>query len=109
MARQTRSSFGDSVPTFTAQNLLQNPEREVCTFDNAYLSALRSSGIFLDGAVFRPFDRDLQLDASSTEWLCFLAFPFTLGLQFLFSDFIMDFFRNTGLRFSQTMPMVWRV
>ncbi|KAM0039504.1 hypothetical protein Hdeb2414_s0012g00382851 [Helianthus debilis subsp. tardiflorus] len=44
---------------------------------------------------------------SSNEWLCFLSFPFTLGFRFPFSDFIMDFFRTTGLSFSQTM--VWRV
>ncbi|KAJ0766102.1 hypothetical protein HanPI659440_Chr08g0311611 [Helianthus annuus] len=106
MARQTRLSSGDSAPTFTPQNLLQYLEKEVCTFNNGYLSALRSSGIFPDGTVFRPYDRDLRSDASS---LCFNALPFTLGLRFHFSDFIMDFFRTTGLSFSQTMPMLWRV
>ncbi|KAM0071120.1 hypothetical protein Hdeb2414_s0001g00021201 [Helianthus debilis subsp. tardiflorus] len=109
MARQIRSSSDNSVPTFTVQNLLQYPEREVCTFDNAYLSALRSSGNFPDGTVFCLFDRDLRSDASSTEGLCFLAFTFTLVLRFSFSDFIMDFFRTTCLSFSQTMPMLWRV
>ncbi|MFS7911723.1 hypothetical protein Hanom_Chr02g00121461 [Helianthus anomalus] len=102
-------SSDDSPPTFTPQNLLQYPKKEVCTFDNAYLSALCSSGIFQDGIVFRPYDQDLRSDASSREWLCFLAFPFTLGLRFPLSDFIMDFFRTTGLSFSQTMPMLWQV
>ncbi|MFS7948975.1 hypothetical protein Hanom_Chr06g00566101 [Helianthus anomalus] len=62
MAWQTRSSSSDSVPTFMAQSLLQNPEREICTFDNAYITALRSSDIFPDGVIFRPFDRDLRSD-----------------------------------------------
>ncbi|MFS7904517.1 hypothetical protein Hanom_Chr01g00037021 [Helianthus anomalus] len=52
MVRQIRSSSDDSAPTFTPQNLLQYPEKEVCTFDNAYMSALHSSGIILDVTVF---------------------------------------------------------
>ncbi|MFS7925319.1 hypothetical protein Hanom_Chr04g00283401 [Helianthus anomalus] len=87
VARQTRSSAGDSAPTVTPQNLLQYPEKELCTFDSTYLSALQTSGIFPDGTVFRPNDRELRSNMSSTEWLCFNAFPFTLGLRFPFSDF----------------------
>ncbi|KAF5767404.1 hypothetical protein HanXRQr2_Chr14g0623961 [Helianthus annuus] len=109
MPKRTRSSSGDSIPTFTAQDLLQNPEREICSFDNVDIAALRSSGAFPDGAIFRPFDRYLRSEVSSSEWLCFLAFPFTLGLRFPFSDFIKKFFHTTGLSFNQTMPMVWRV
>ncbi|MFS7945179.1 hypothetical protein Hanom_Chr06g00521121 [Helianthus anomalus] len=109
MARQTRSSSGDFAPTFTTQNLLKNPEQEICSFDNVDIAALRSSGDFPDGVIFQPFDRDLRSDVPSSEWICFLAFPFTLGLRFPFSDFITKFFRTTGLSFSQTMPMVWRV
>ncbi|KAM0047082.1 hypothetical protein Hdeb2414_s0009g00324311 [Helianthus debilis subsp. tardiflorus] len=109
MARQTRSSSGDSAPTFTPQNLLQYSEKECCTFDGAYLSALQTSGIFPEGTIFRPYDRELRSDMSSTEWLYFNAFPFTLGLRFPFSDFITNFFRMTSLSFSQIMPMLWRV
>ncbi|KAM0060978.1 hypothetical protein Hdeb2414_s0004g00130531 [Helianthus debilis subsp. tardiflorus] len=109
MARQTRSSSGDSASTFLPQNLLQYPEKEWCSFDSAHLSALQSSGIFPEGTVFRPYDREIRSDMSSTEWLCFNAFPFTLGLQFPFPDFITDFFRITSLSFSQTMPMLCRV
>ncbi|KAJ0682489.1 hypothetical protein HanPI659440_Chr16g0647911 [Helianthus annuus] len=109
MARQTRSSSGDSVPTFIHQNILQDPEKEICTFDGAHLSALKTSGIFPKGTVFRPFDREIRSDMVSDEWLCFNAFPFTLGLQFPFSDFITEFFNVTKVCFSQTMPMLWRV
>ncbi|KAM0036641.1 hypothetical protein Hdeb2414_s0014g00428831 [Helianthus debilis subsp. tardiflorus] len=91
------------------QNLLQYLEKEGCAFDSAYLSALQTSGIFPNDTILRPYDRELRLDMSSTEWLCFNAFPFTLGLRFPFSDFITDFFRITGHSFSQTMPMLWHV
>ncbi|MFS7942821.1 hypothetical protein Hanom_Chr06g00493011 [Helianthus anomalus] len=39
----------------------------------------------------------------------FLPSPSRWVSDFLFSDFIMDFLRSTGLSFSQTMPMIWRV
>ncbi|MFS7969576.1 hypothetical protein Hanom_Chr09g00810841 [Helianthus anomalus] len=39
----------------------------------------------------------------------FNAFPFTLGLQFPFPDFITEFFHITKISFSQTIPMLWRV
>ena len=109
MARQTRSSSGDSAPSFIHQNILQDPEKEICTFDSAHLSALKTSGIFPKGTVFRPFDREIRSDMVSDEWICFNAFPFTLGLQFPFPDFITEFFDTTKICFSQTMPMLWRV
>ncbi|MFS7945220.1 hypothetical protein Hanom_Chr06g00521631 [Helianthus anomalus] len=73
------------------------------------MSALQSFGIFQEGAIFRPYDREIRSDMSSTEGLCLNAFPFTLGLRFPFLDFITDFFCITGLSFSQTMMMLWRV
>ncbi|MFS7995004.1 hypothetical protein Hanom_Chr12g01112781 [Helianthus anomalus] len=45
----------------------------------------------------------------SNEWLCFNAFPFTLGLRFPFPDFIIEYFHIKKISFSQTMPMLWRV
>ncbi|MFS7943445.1 hypothetical protein Hanom_Chr06g00500361 [Helianthus anomalus] len=45
----------------------------------------------------------------SNEWSCFNAFPFTLGIQFPFPDFITEFFNITKISFSQRMPMLWRV
>ncbi|MFS8034502.1 hypothetical protein Hanom_Chr17g01581871 [Helianthus anomalus] len=65
-----------------------------------------SSSEFL---VIRPFDRTLRSDVSSGEWICFLAYPFSLCLRYPFPKFMMQFFRKTGLSFSQTIPMVWRV
>ncbi|KAJ0715398.1 hypothetical protein HanPI659440_Chr13g0500681 [Helianthus annuus] len=95
--------------TFTQQNLLKNPEKEICAFDNADIAALRASGAFPDNTVFRPFDRSIRSDVSSTEWVCFPAYPFSLGLRYPFPEFMMQFFRTTGISFAQTMPMVWRV
>ncbi|MFS7995580.1 hypothetical protein Hanom_Chr12g01119591 [Helianthus anomalus] len=109
MARQTRSSSGDSTPTFFPHNILQDPEKEMCSFDNAHLLALKTSGIFPEVTVFRPFDREIRSDMASNEWLCFNAFPFTLGLRFPFPDFITEFFHIINISFSQTMPMLWRV
>ncbi|KAJ0681627.1 hypothetical protein HanPI659440_Chr16g0638201 [Helianthus annuus] len=109
MATRTRSHNGESSETFSQQNLLKNPEKEVCAFDNADIAALRASGAFPDKAIIRPFDRSVCSDVSSREWICFLAYPFSLGLRYPFPEFMMQFFRKTGLSFSQTMPMVWRV
>ncbi|KAJ0700043.1 hypothetical protein HanOQP8_Chr10g0363051 [Helianthus annuus] len=109
MAARTRSHSGESTSSFTIQNLLKNPEKEICSFDNTDIAALKASGAFLDGAVIRPFDRTLRSDVSSKEWICFSAYPFSLGLRYSFPEFTMQFFRITGLSFAQTMPMVWRV
>ncbi|KAJ0834598.1 hypothetical protein HanRHA438_Chr16g0745471 [Helianthus annuus] len=109
MATRTRSHSGKSTLSFANQNLLKRPEKEVCSFDNADIAALRASGAFFDRAVIRPFDQSLRSDVSSKEWICFSAYPFSLGLRYPFPEFIMQFFRTTGLSFAQTMPMVWRV
>ncbi|KAJ0752622.1 hypothetical protein HanPI659440_Chr09g0326451 [Helianthus annuus] len=89
MAARTYSQTGDSSETFIQQNLLKNPEKEVCAFDNADIEALRVSGAFPDGTVFRPFDRSIRSDVSSTDWVCFQAYPFSLGLRYPFPEFMM--------------------
>ncbi|KAJ0715061.1 hypothetical protein HanPI659440_Chr13g0496771 [Helianthus annuus] len=109
MATRTRSQMADSAPLFHKQNLLKEPSREVCSFDNADIAALRASGAFPPGTIFRPFDREVRSDFCSDEWVCFFAYPFSIGLQYPFSPFISRFFELTGLSFAQTMPMVWRV
>ncbi|MFS7984779.1 hypothetical protein Hanom_Chr11g00990601 [Helianthus anomalus] len=109
MTRQTRSNSGDSAPSFIHQNILQDPEKEIWSFDSAHLSALKTSGIFPQGTVFRPFGWEIRSDMVSNKWLCFNTFPFTLGLRFPFSDFITEFFHITKNSFSQTMSMLWLV
>ncbi|KAF5786764.1 hypothetical protein HanXRQr2_Chr10g0444851 [Helianthus annuus] len=109
MAARTRSQTADSFPTFHNQNLLKEPSKEVCSFDNADIVALRAFGAFPAGAIFRPFDREVRSDFCSDEWVCFFAYPFSIGLRYPFPAFISCFFELTGLSFSQTMPMVWRV
>ncbi|MFS7911194.1 hypothetical protein Hanom_Chr02g00115191 [Helianthus anomalus] len=100
-----RSHTTDSILTFEAQNLLKEPEKEVCSFDNADIAAIRASGAFPVDAIIRPFDREVQSDVSSNEWVCFLAYPFSIGLRYRFPAL----FELTGLSYAQTMPMVWRV
>ncbi|MFS7911181.1 hypothetical protein Hanom_Chr02g00115031 [Helianthus anomalus] len=85
------------------------PKKEVCSFDNVDIAALRASGAFPVDAIIRPFDREVQSDVSSNEWVCFLAYPFSIGLRYPFPAFISRFFELTGLSYAQTMPMVWRV
>ncbi|KAM0044286.1 hypothetical protein Hdeb2414_s0010g00351401 [Helianthus debilis subsp. tardiflorus] len=109
MASRPRSQTADYVPTFYEQNLLNEPSKEVCSFDNADIAALRTSGAFPAGAVIRPFDREVRSDFYSDEWVCFLAYPFSIGLQYPFAAFISRFFELTCLSYAQSMPMVWRV
>ncbi|KAJ0898924.1 hypothetical protein HanRHA438_Chr08g0362381 [Helianthus annuus] len=109
MASRTRSHTVDSIPTFEAQNLLKELEKEVCSFDNADIAALRASGAFPVDAIICPFDREVRSDVSSDEWMCFLAYPFSIGLRYPFPSFISGFFELIGLSYAQTIPMVWRV
>ncbi|KAM0002115.1 hypothetical protein Hdeb2414_s0341g00872111 [Helianthus debilis subsp. tardiflorus] len=109
MSTRTCSQTCESMETFVQQNLLKNPEKEICAFDNANIAALIASGAFPDSAIIRPFDRSIRSDISSTDWVCFPAYPFSLGLRYPFPEFMMQFFRTTGISFAQTMPMVWRV
>ncbi|MFS7898888.1 hypothetical protein Hanom_Chr00s033669g01771091 [Helianthus anomalus] len=83
MAARTRSHSSESALSFTVQNQLKNPEKEICSFDNADSAALRASGAFPDAAFIRPFNRTLRSDVFSKEWICFSAYPFSLGLRVL--------------------------
>ncbi|KAF5810123.1 hypothetical protein HanXRQr2_Chr04g0165701 [Helianthus annuus] len=72
MASRTRSRSDEPVPTLASQNLIREPEKEICCFNNADIAAL---------TVIRPFDREVRSDVSSDEWVCFFAYPFALGLR----------------------------
>ncbi|KAJ0667717.1 hypothetical protein HanPI659440_Chr17g0680911 [Helianthus annuus] len=109
MASRTRSHTADSIPTFVDQHLLKEPEKEVCSFGNADIVALKASGAFPARAIIQPFEREIRSDVSSDEWVCFLAYPFSIRLRYPFPAFISRFFELTGLSYAQTMPMVWRV
>ncbi|MFS7923981.1 hypothetical protein Hanom_Chr03g00267231 [Helianthus anomalus] len=58
-----------SLQTFIQQNLLKNPEKEICVFDNSDIASLRASDAFPDGMVFRPLDRSIRSDVSSANWV----------------------------------------
>ncbi|MFS7930174.1 hypothetical protein Hanom_Chr04g00341021 [Helianthus anomalus] len=109
MACRTRSQIADSVPTINEQNLLKEPKKEICSFDNADIAALKASGAFPAGAVIHPFDREVRSDVYSDEWVFFLAYLFSIGLRYPFSAFISCFFYVTDLSYAQTMSVVWRV
>ncbi|MFS7993958.1 hypothetical protein Hanom_Chr12g01100271 [Helianthus anomalus] len=109
MASRTTSHLNEPIPTLMSQNLIREPEKEICSFNNADIAALKDSGAFPAGTLVHPFDRDVRSDASSDEWVCFFAYPFSLGLQYPFPPFISRFFELTGLSNAQTMPIVLRV
>ncbi|KAJ0697031.1 hypothetical protein HanOQP8_Chr10g0368031 [Helianthus annuus] len=109
MASRTRSRINESTPTLESQNLLREPEKEICSFNNADIAALKDSGAFPAWVIICPFHREVRSNAASNEWVCFLAYPFSLGLRYPFPAFISRFFELTGLSYAQTMPMVWRV
>ncbi|KAJ0809050.1 hypothetical protein HanPI659440_Chr01g0010341 [Helianthus annuus] len=109
MASRTRSQTADFVPTFNKQNLLKEPKKDVCSFNNADIAALKASRAFPSGATIRPFDREVRSVVYSDEWVCFLAYPFSIGLRYPFPTFISCFFELTGLSYAQTIPLVWRV
>ncbi|MFS7962156.1 hypothetical protein Hanom_Chr08g00723341 [Helianthus anomalus] len=96
MATRTRSHTGESSETFSQQNLLKNPEKEVFAFDNADIAALRAFGAFPDKAIIRSFDRSIRSDVSSREWICFPAYPFSLGLRYPFPKFMIEFQRASS-------------
>ncbi|MFS7962158.1 hypothetical protein Hanom_Chr08g00723371 [Helianthus anomalus] len=109
VASRTRSQVADSILTLHEQNLLKDPSKEACSFDNADIAALQTSGAFPAGAIIRPFDREVRADFCSDEWVCFFAYPFSIGIRYPFPAFISHFFELTSLSYAQTMPMVWRV
>ncbi|KAJ0448542.1 hypothetical protein HanLR1_Chr17g0676601 [Helianthus annuus] len=109
MASRTRSRTTESTPSLESQNLLKEPEKEIYSFNNADIVSLKESGAFPTGAIIRSFDREVRSNVASNEWVCFLAYPFSLGLRYPFLAFISCFFELTGLSYAQTMPMVWRV
>ncbi|MFS7960242.1 hypothetical protein Hanom_Chr08g00700921 [Helianthus anomalus] len=90
MATRTCSHTVESSETFAQQNLLKNPEKEVCAFNNADIAALRASGAFPDKAIIRSFDRSVRSDVSSREWICFPSYPFSLGLRYPFPKFMIN-------------------
>ncbi|MFS7920017.1 hypothetical protein Hanom_Chr03g00219361 [Helianthus anomalus] len=105
MATRTFSQTDESSETFIQQNLLKNTKKEIFAFDSTDIAALRASGAFSEGTVFRRFDRSIRSDVASADWVCFPAYPFSLGLRYPFPEFMMQFFLTTGISFAQTMPM----
>ncbi|MFS7965994.1 hypothetical protein Hanom_Chr09g00768641 [Helianthus anomalus] len=100
MASRARSRSNEPAPTLESQNLLREPEKEICSFNNADIAALKDSGAFPPRVIIRPFDWEVQSEAISNEWVCFLAYPFSLGLRYPFPSFVSRFFELTGLSYA---------
>jgi hypothetical protein len=89
--------------------LLAHPGGEISTFSDAEVSRLLASGAFPTTAIIRAHDTRVRSDFISVTWVCFLAYPFTIGFKYPFPSFVSDFFRATGLSYAQAMPVVWRI
>lgn len=92
-------------PEFIDQQLITNPEP--CTFRDSDIEKLKGS--FPPSTVFHPYDPSIQADFSSKKWVCFPAYPFSIGIKYPFPTLFNEFFSTTGICYSQTMPMVSRV
>ncbi|MFS7937121.1 hypothetical protein Hanom_Chr05g00423891 [Helianthus anomalus] len=55
------------------------------------------------------FNPKIRVYFISVIWVCFLAYPFTLGPTYLFPPLITEFFEITKLCYSQVMPIIWRI
>ena len=111
MNKKSKPSISSSsaLEDFYKQNLLANPREEVCKFFQQDLDFLKENQCFPESAVFFKPDPSLRSDFASKSWVCFLLYPFLLGLKYPFPPLIEEFFRVTKLSYSQAMPMVWRV
>lgn len=107
-----KSKSSRSVPKlssdFKDQLILDFSEEETCNFGNDEITGLRKSRVFPEGTVFRSFDPNTKADLMSSIWVCFLSYPFSIGMTYPFSKLVTDFFDVTGLAYSQVMPMIWR-
>jgi hypothetical protein len=103
------SPLGDSLRDFKAQNLFTNPGDEIYSFSDLEIAQLKSIGAFPPDTEIHPFDKNVHFDFYSKTWVCFLAFPFTLGLRYPFTPLISEFFQVTGLSYAQAMPVIWRI
>ncbi|KAL8199461.1 hypothetical protein R6Q57_013029 [Mikania cordata] len=75
------------------------------------LHVRKLSQAFPKETIFRRFDPALKADHSSPTWICFLGYPFSLGLSFPFPFLLrfLSFFLITRLCYLQLMPMGWRL
>ncbi|MFS8031713.1 hypothetical protein Hanom_Chr17g01549161 [Helianthus anomalus] len=51
----------------------------------------------------------MKLNFVSPTWVCFLAFPFTIGFKYPFPSLVSEFFTLTGLSYAQIIPEMWRI
>ena len=109
MTRSQSSIVPESIDDFEDQGFIEYCDVEQCRFKDDEIELIRSEKCFPAGTRFRAFDSRLKADLSSPTWVCFYAFPFSLGLTYPFPSLINEFFETTGLAYSQTMPQIWRI
>ncbi|KAD3336742.1 hypothetical protein E3N88_32261 [Mikania micrantha] len=105
----SHSSSPSEASQFLDQNILPCTGQNACTFDDDHIKVMQLSQAFPEETVFLRYDPALKADHSSSKWVCFPEYPFSLGLSFPFPTLISEFFRITRLCYPQLMPMSWRL
>ena len=82
---------------------------EVCSFNDEDMESLKAIGAFPFDVVFWPFEATVEPDFGSPTWVCFIEYPFTLGVTYPFNCIVRDLFSTTKISYIQAMPMVWRI
>ncbi|KAC9540714.1 hypothetical protein E3N88_45661 [Mikania micrantha] len=105
----SNSISSSEASDFIDQKVLPYTDQNACIFDDDHIEVMQVSQAFPEETVFRRYNPALKADHSSSKWVCFPEYPFSLGLSFLFPTLISEFFRITRLCYPQLMPMGWRL
>jgi hypothetical protein len=98
-----------SPSEFTDQGILACSAEETCLFDDKQISALLETDAFPKNTSIKAYNPKDKSDLISEKWICFLHYPFSIGMKYPFPPLVNQFFEVTKLCYAQAMPMVWRI
>ncbi|KAD4586065.1 hypothetical protein E3N88_23666 [Mikania micrantha] len=75
----SHSSSPSEASDFFDQNILPCTDQNACTFDDDHVEVMQLSRAFPEETIFRRYDPALKADHSSTKWVCFPEYSFSLG------------------------------
>lgn len=101
--------MSNPTPIFIDQNIIVPSSEETCLFDHKDINALLKTRAFPNSVVIKSYDLKDKADLASETWVCFLHYPFSIGMTYPFPALVNQFFETTKLCYSQAMPMVWRI
>jgi hypothetical protein len=98
-----------SPSEFIDQKIITPSAEETCLFDNKQIEALLKTEAFPSDTNIKAFNPKDKADLVSEKWICFLHYPFSIGMRYPFPPLVNQFFEVTKLCYAQVMPMVWRI